>query len=58
MHTHFTAYVFLILLLNVSCSPSDDLTTALKALKTERILKGMQLQVTKSKDIVYNINLG
>lgn len=56
----YLIYILLALyiIIPASCSPQDDLTTALNSLKTERSLKGMQVQITKDKEIVYNINLG
>jgi D-alanyl-D-alanine carboxypeptidase len=41
-----------------SATPSQDLTAALKSLQNERQLKGMQVQVTKQKQIIFDINLG
>lgn len=42
----------------VCATPEDDLAAEIRALKTERQLKGMQVQVTKGKEIVFNLNLG
>lgn len=52
--------VILLLLVISLCSatPEEDLAADIRALKTERQLKGMQVQVTKSKEVVFNLNLG
>lgn len=38
--------------------PADELDRALLALKQERQLKGMQLQITKGQQVIYNFNTG
>jgi CubicO group peptidase (beta-lactamase class C family) len=51
----------LLILLVVSCwagTPEEDLAGAIQALKSERQLKGMQVQVTKGQSVVFNLNLG
>lgn len=47
-----------LLVITAISSPSDDLTTALKGLVEERQLKGLQLQIAKDKDILFNGNIG
>lgn len=42
----------------VVATPSDELTSAMKALLAERSLKGMQVQITKQKEVIYDLNLG
>ena len=42
----------------VVATPSDELTSAMKALQAERSLKGMQVQITKQKEVIYDLNLG
>lgn len=44
--------------LSVLAAPADDLTNAMKGLLAERQLKGMQLQVTKQKSVIYDLSLG
>lgn len=53
----FIAIVTLLIILTTSI-PEEDLTNDIKSLIAERQLKGMQLVVSKSKQIVYNLNLG
>jgi CubicO group peptidase (beta-lactamase class C family) len=36
----------------------DDTDIALTKLRNDRFLKGIQLQITKGKQIVYNFNIG
>lgn len=52
--------VILLLLVIALCSatPEDDLAVDIRALKNERQLKGMQVQVTKGKEVIFNLNLG
>ena len=48
-----------VLLLTAECTTlNEDITNSLKALLEERQLKGMQVQVTKQQEIIYNLNLG
>ena len=48
-----------VLLLTAECTTlNEDITNTLKALLEERQLKGMQVQVTKQQEIIYNLNLG
>jgi len=53
----FIAAISLLIILTASL-PEEDLTNDIKSLVTERQLKGIQLVVSKSKQIVYNLNLG
>ena len=53
----FIAIITLLAIL-ATALPEDDLTTDIKSLITERQLKGIQLVISKSKQIVYNLNLG
>ena len=39
-------------------APSDEFTAAIQKLKSERQLKGIQVQMTRNKEIIYNLNLG
>jgi hypothetical protein len=53
-------YLALVLffLVMVRSAPTDDFTAAIQKLKSERQLKGIQVQLTKNKEIIYNLNLG
>lgn len=53
-----TSFILSLLCSLISSAPSDDLTAALNNLKTDRELKGIQLQLTKKQEVVFNINLG
>lgn len=52
--------VILLLLVIGLCSATseEDLAAEIRALKTERQLKGLQVQVTQGKEVVFNLNLG
>lgn len=50
--------LLLVLPFFVVAAPSDDLTSAMKALLAERSLKGVQVQVTRLKQVIYDLNLG
>jgi hypothetical protein len=56
------SYIFALLLallfFGAIATPEEDLTQSIQALKQERQLKGIQLQVSKNKEIVFNLNLG
>lgn len=50
--------ILLAIVFACAASPADELTAALNALKKERSLRGLQVQMTRNKQIVYNLNLG
>jgi CubicO group peptidase (beta-lactamase class C family) len=53
------SFFFLLALLSLaSCSPAENLTQALKALQAERQLRGMQVQLTKDQEVIFEANLG
>lgn len=39
-------------------APADEFTAAIQKLKSDRQLKGIQVQMTRNKEIIYNLNLG
>lgn len=49
---------FIIFLVIVTSTPTDDLNKDISNLLDERKLKGIQLQISANKSIVYNLNLG
>lgn len=51
--------IVVICLALLSCSNIiDDTNAALTKLKNDRFLRGIQLQITKGKSILYNFNIG
>lgn len=50
--------ILLAIVFACAASPADELTAALNALMRERSLRGLQVQMTRNKQIVYNLNLG
>lgn len=50
--------ILLLLAATLSATPEEDLAADIRALKSERQLKGIQVQVTQKQQIVFNLNLG
>ena len=50
--------ILLLLAATLSATPEEDLAADIRALKSERQLKGIQVQVTQKQHIVFNLNLG
>lgn len=54
----FASIILSLLYSLIASAPSDDLIAALNSLKTDRELKGIQLQLTKKQEVIFNTNLG
>lgn len=50
--------LILSLLVLAAATPASDLQAAITALKAERALKGLQLQISQKKQVVFDFNIG
>jgi hypothetical protein len=50
--------LLLLLAVTLAAAPEEDLAADIRALKSERQLKGIQVQVTQKQQIVFSLNLG
>jgi len=58
MNGLYLTFVVLLLTITINGGLVEDTTAALTKLKNDRFLRGIALQITKQKEIVYNFNIG